>query len=60
MPEPGNISFAAYHGVGDARDVVLLERYDSREAFARHRETDHFAGLAPAPTATSSRPWSCT
>lgn len=44
--EPGNRSFAAYRSVDDARQVVLLERYASREAFAAHRETPHFTDLA--------------
>ena len=43
--EPGNVSFVAYRALGDDRDVVLLERYASREAFAAHRETPHFAEL---------------
>ncbi|HEY2062560.1 MAG TPA: isocitrate lyase/phosphoenolpyruvate mutase family protein [Amycolatopsis sp.] len=40
--EPGNLAFAAYHGAGE---IVLLERYASREAFAQHRETGHFTEL---------------
>jgi|tagenome__1003787_1003787.scaffolds.fasta_scaffold17663578_1 quinol monooxygenase YgiN len=40
--EPGNLAFTAYRGIDDERDVVLLERYESREAFAAHRETVHF------------------
>ncbi|MPZ84718.1 MAG: antibiotic biosynthesis monooxygenase [Actinophytocola sp.] len=43
--EPGNVSFAVYHALDDPRDVVLLERYASREAFARHRGTEHFTSL---------------
>jgi quinol monooxygenase YgiN len=44
--EPGCLSFVAYRQLGDDRDVVLLERYTSREAFAAHRETAHFKELA--------------
>jgi quinol monooxygenase YgiN len=43
--EPGNISFVAYRQLGDPSEIVLLERYDSREAFAAHRETPHFKDL---------------
>lgn len=43
--EPGNVSFVTYQSVEDDRDVVLLERYASREAFAAHRETAHFQEL---------------
>jgi len=40
--EPDNIAFDVYRKAGDDREVVLLERYRSREAFAAHRETPHF------------------
>jgi quinol monooxygenase YgiN len=40
--EPGNLDFVAYRRLDDDRQVVLLERYASREAFAAHRETPHF------------------
>jgi quinol monooxygenase YgiN len=43
--EPGNISFDVYENVDDPTRVVLLERYESREAFAAHRETPHFHAL---------------
>ncbi|MFJ4846611.1 MULTISPECIES: putative quinol monooxygenase [unclassified Streptomyces] len=43
--EPGNISFEVFHALGDARDVVLLERYDSPRAFAAHRDSLHFKDL---------------
>ena len=43
--EPGNVSFVAYRELDDDRQVVLLERYASRHAFAAHRETPHFKGL---------------
>ncbi|MGY4772528.1 putative quinol monooxygenase [Kribbella sp. CWNU-51] len=43
--EPGNISFVAYRQLDDDRSYVLLERYTSPEAFAAHRETDHFKEL---------------
>jgi quinol monooxygenase YgiN len=43
--EPGNLSFVAYRALDDDRQVVLLERYVSREAFAAHRETPHFTEL---------------
>lgn len=43
--EPGNLSFEVFHALGDARDVVLLERYASPRAFAAHRESLHFKDL---------------
>lgn len=43
--EPGNISFTAYRQLDEPRTYLLLERYTSREAFAAHRETDHFKEL---------------
>jgi quinol monooxygenase YgiN len=46
--EPGNISFDVYENVDDRSRVVLLERYESREAFALHRETPHFHALVLA------------
>ena len=43
--EPGNISFGAYHRLDEDRDVVLLERYASRDAFTANRESTHFKDL---------------
>jgi quinol monooxygenase YgiN len=43
--EPGNVSFTVYRALENPRDVVLLERYVSRDAFAAHRETPHFQEL---------------
>jgi quinol monooxygenase YgiN len=43
--EPGNIAFVAYRELDDERNIILLERYSSREAFAAHRETPHFKDL---------------
>jgi quinol monooxygenase YgiN len=43
--EPGNISFDIYENVDDPARVVLLERYQSREAFGLHRATTHFQAL---------------
>lgn len=43
--EPGNLDFTAYRQLGEDREVVLLERYASREALAAHRETAHFKDL---------------
>jgi quinol monooxygenase YgiN len=40
--EPGNISFEVYRSLDSEREVVLLERYASRDAFAAHREAAHF------------------
>jgi quinol monooxygenase YgiN len=39
------LSFTAYRQLDEPRTYVLLERYTSREAFAAHRETDHFKEL---------------
>jgi quinol monooxygenase YgiN len=46
--EPGNLSFETYQNTTDPAGIVLLERYASREAFAAHRETDHFHNLVLA------------
>jgi quinol monooxygenase YgiN len=43
--EPGNLAFDAYRRLDDDREVVLLERYESREAFEAHRDTPHFRTL---------------
>jgi quinol monooxygenase YgiN len=43
--EPGNVAFDAYFSTENPRSYVLLERYASRQAFADHRETDHFKDL---------------
>jgi quinol monooxygenase YgiN len=43
--EPGNLSFVAYRQLDDDRNIVLLERYASRDAFNAHRETSHFKEL---------------
>jgi quinol monooxygenase YgiN len=43
--EPGNLAFDAYRDVDEPRSYVLLERYASRDAFAAHRETDHFKDI---------------
>jgi len=57
--EPGCLAFDAYQKVGDRRDVMLIERYVSREAFAAHRDTPHFHELeAPASSRTwTTAPW---
>jgi quinol monooxygenase YgiN/predicted GNAT family acetyltransferase len=43
--EPGNLSFAAYRELHDEREVVLLERYVSLDAFAAHRASAHYVDL---------------
>jgi quinol monooxygenase YgiN len=43
--EPGNVSFVIYRELDDDRNIVLLERYTSRDAFAAHRSTPHFTDL---------------
>jgi quinol monooxygenase YgiN len=43
--ETGCLAFDVFVGIDDARQVALLERYDSRESFAAHRETEHFQRL---------------
>jgi quinol monooxygenase YgiN len=50
--EPGCRSFEVYFEAGNARHLVLLERYLSREALAEHHESAHYrqlvlAGCAP-------------
>ena len=43
--EPGCLAFDVFVGIDDPRRVALLERYDSRESFVAHRETEHFQRL---------------
>ena len=43
--EPGNVSYAVYRRLDDDREVILLERYASRDAFEAHRESPHFKAL---------------
>jgi quinol monooxygenase YgiN len=43
--EPGCASFVIYRRLDDDREVVLLERYVSPEAFAAHRGSAHFTDL---------------
>lgn len=43
--EPGNLAFVAYRSLEDDRDVVLLERYASPDAFAEHRASADFQDL---------------
>jgi quinol monooxygenase YgiN/predicted GNAT family acetyltransferase len=43
--EPGNLSFAAYRQLDDEREIVLLERYASLDAFTAHRATGHYQDL---------------
>lgn len=44
--EPGNIAYDAYRSFEDDRSVVLVERYESAEAFDEHRASEHFQRLA--------------
>jgi uncharacterized protein len=43
--EPGNLSFATYRQLHDERQLVLLERYASLDAFMAHRATVHYNDL---------------
>jgi quinol monooxygenase YgiN/predicted GNAT family acetyltransferase len=43
--EPGNLSFAAYRQLDDEREIVILERYVSLDAFAAHRASAHYQDL---------------
>jgi quinol monooxygenase YgiN/predicted GNAT family acetyltransferase len=43
--EPGNLSFGAYRQFDDEREIVLLERYASLDAFAAHRATERYKDL---------------
>jgi quinol monooxygenase YgiN/predicted GNAT family acetyltransferase len=43
--EPGNLSFATYRQLDDERNLVLLERYASLEAFTAHRASPHYNDL---------------
>jgi hypothetical protein len=39
------VSFAAYRALDDEREIVLLERYVSLNAFTAHRATEHYKDL---------------
>jgi quinol monooxygenase YgiN/predicted GNAT family acetyltransferase len=43
--EPGNLSFEAYRQLNDEREIALLERYTSLDAFAAHRASEHYNDL---------------
>jgi quinol monooxygenase YgiN/predicted GNAT family acetyltransferase len=43
--EPGNLSFEAYRQLNDEREIVLLERYVSLDAFSAHRASEHYNDL---------------
>ncbi|WP_329129125.1 antibiotic biosynthesis monooxygenase [Streptomyces sp. NBC_01476] len=40
--EPGNVSFAVFRQLDDDRELVILERYVSRDAAEAHLRTPHF------------------
>lgn len=42
VKENGCISYDMHQSVTDPARLVLVERWDSREALARHMETPHF------------------
>ncbi len=43
--EPGNVSFEIYRQLDNECNIVLLERYASRDALTAHRMTQHFKDL---------------
>ncbi|SDW91568.1 Quinol monooxygenase YgiN [Arthrobacter sp. cf158] len=43
--EPGNLSYEFFGGVEDSRSIVILESYQSAEAFELHRQTPHFLNI---------------
>lgn len=45
LTEPCCLGFVAYRRLDAPREIVLLERYASREAFAAHRASPHFQEL---------------
>ena len=40
--EPGCLGFWAHQDTEDPNRFVLYERYESADAFAEHRQTEHF------------------
>ena len=44
--ETGNLAYGAYQSLEDEREIVIVERYTSRDAFAVHRASEHFEDLA--------------
>jgi quinol monooxygenase YgiN len=53
--EPGNISFLAYRQLDDGRDIVLLERSASKDAFEEHRRTTPFQRARPRSDRSPAR-----
>jgi quinol monooxygenase YgiN len=46
--EPGNLSYNYFQDVEDPRHIVIVERYETEEAFAKHLASAHFAVLGKA------------
>jgi len=46
--EPGVVSFEALRSSNDPRIMLVVERYDSREAYEAHKDTDHYAAWKAA------------
>jgi quinol monooxygenase YgiN len=44
--ETGNLAYGAYQSLEDEREILIVERYTSRDAFAVHRTSEHFEDLA--------------
>jgi quinol monooxygenase YgiN len=56
VKEDGCISYDMHQSVTDPARLVLVERWDSREALARHMETPHFkAWRAAGPEFVAER-----
>ena len=56
VKEDGCISYDMHQSVTDPARLVLIERWDSREALARHMETPHFkAWRAAGPEFVAER-----
>ena len=45
VQEPGNLGFEVLRPAGTSSEVVLLERYESPEAFENHRQSEHFRAI---------------
>jgi quinol monooxygenase YgiN len=46
--EPGCREFTVLQGAADPHEFVIVERYADEAAFAAHRATPHFEGIAAA------------
>jgi quinol monooxygenase YgiN len=50
LKDPGTISYALYRAIDDPNKFMILEKYESRDAFNFHLSTPHFQEFSRATT----------